>query len=395
MKPSDIILPVGIGIRVDDAGWLEGADQRLQNRPCRSALPRRHVPDDIRVLHEIGKGLGVKILCNLVLGDWDINNRLRGVPHVTWDEKGWDAASIVEKNRSYFEECFSILEGSEHLEYGLHGLQHAYFENGIFKTTKYLYPFKEIDEKGRTVCKPLPAEEFNLLLDLFFEIYHDWGFKKDIRVFEAGSGCFGTVDDEYNRTFARLLREHGVGIWEWGGWPMEATVRDGTIFINSVGDANFVLWNAYSVDPSILHDCFTQNGVTRFRPNIVGHVANFVQAQPEKNFEYVPAWIDYFRRVTSPFGAMLARDNEASASQSVYASHATIDSVDGGYRIDLAPVEAVRTPLIENEFFVSLREKALPRAVTGGKISVHECRPDHVIYKIDRDPNTTSVNILF
>ena len=175
MNQPDMILPISTAIRVDDVGWLEGADDRLKNRPARSGLARRHVPDDIRVLHEIGKGLGVKILCNIVLGDWDIKNRLRGVPHLTWDEEGWDAAAVVEKNRAYFEECFSILEGSEHLEYGLHGLQHAYYENNVYKSTKFLYPFTRTDEAGHTVFDPLPAEEFKLLLDLFFEIYHDWG----------------------------------------------------------------------------------------------------------------------------------------------------------------------------------------------------------------------------
>ncbi len=395
MKNIDMVLPVGVGIRVDDAGWLRGHDERVLNRPCRSALPRLHTPDDYRVLHEIGKGLGVKVLCNLVIGDWDIKNRLRGVPHVTWDEKGWDAASEIEKHRAYFDESFDVLEGSEHLEYGLHGLQHAYFENGVFKDTKYLYPFKLYDETGRPIRGPLPAKEYELLLDLFYEIYNDWGFKKDIHVFEAGSGCFGTPDDDYNREFARIQREHGIGIWEWGGWPLDTLVKDGTIFINSVGDEPFVMWNCYSVDPSILHDCFVQNGVTKIRPNICGHVANFVQVQPEKNFDYVPAWIDYFRRVTSHYGAVLSRDNEEAASQAVYASYSKLDSIDGGYRIDLSPVDAVRTPLIEDYFCISVREKALPRSVKGGKISVHAVRPDHVVYKIDRDANSKTVEILF
>lgn len=395
MLLNDMTIPVGVSIRVDDVGWLDGRDERAYNRACRSQICRYHVPDDFRVLHEIGKGLGTKVLCNLVLGDWDIKNRLRGVPHLTWDEKGWDAASVIAKNRAYFDECFSVLEGSDHLEYGLHGIQHAYFENGVFKDTKYLYPFKGMDPHGVPIRLPLPAEEFDLMLDLFYEIYHDWGFKKDIHVFEAGSGCFGTPDAEYNRTFARILREHGIEIWEWAGWYGKATVQDGTVFLQSVGDASFVLWNAVAVDPSILHDCFVQDGVLNVRPNICGHVANFIQSQPEKNFDYVPAWIDYFRRVTSHFGAVLARDNEASASQTIYSRYAVVDRIEGGYRIDLAPVDAVRIPLVEDEFFISIKEKRLPRSVLGGSILLHEVRPDHTVYKIVRHQGAERVEILF
>ena len=64
-------LPVGVAIRVDDVGWFEGADDRHIGRPSRSGLPRRHHPNDILVLNEIGKGLGTKVLCNLILGEWD------------------------------------------------------------------------------------------------------------------------------------------------------------------------------------------------------------------------------------------------------------------------------------------------------------------------------------
>ena len=96
---GDFTIPYAVSIRVDDVGWHNGADDRFVGRPSRSGIPRFHHPSDVQVINEIGKGLGTKILCALVLGDWDIKNRLRGVPHVTWDEAGWDAASNIAKNR--------------------------------------------------------------------------------------------------------------------------------------------------------------------------------------------------------------------------------------------------------------------------------------------------------
>ena len=376
-------LPIGVSIRVDDVGWFEGADDRWCGRPSRSGLPRRHDPRDILTLNEIGKGLGTKVLCNLVLGEWDFKNRLRGVPHVTWDEKNWDAAKVVNANRDFFEGAFSALEESEYLEYGIHGLMHGYYVDGKLLEEKYLYPFVRKDEKGSWVRDPLPPEEFDTLLTLFREIYNDWGFKKTIRVFEAGNGCYGKPQDDFNRTNAEVLKKHGIGVWEWGGWPQDVLSQDGMIFINSA--LGFVEWNAYDVDPSILHNVFESPKGHGVVPNICGHLTNFIRFQPEKNFENVGKWVDYFRRITSPFGAMIARDNEQSASQAVYSAYAATDKVDGGYRIDLAPVEAVRTPILEDDFFIAIKDKRLPKACEGGVLYVHEVRPDHVIYRVRRD----------
>ena len=380
---ENIKLPIGVSIRVDDVGWFEGRDDRHLGRPSRTGIPRRHVPGDILTLNEIGKGLGTKVLCNLVLGEWDFKNRLRGVPHETWDEAGWDAAKVVNENRDFFEGAFSALEDSEYLEYGLHGLMHGYYVDGKLHAEKYLYPFTVKNEKGEWVRKPRDFGEFDRMLSLFFEIYNDWGFKKEIRVWEAGNGCYGKPWDDYNREFARILRSHGIGIWEWGGWPEDVLSQDGMVFINSA--LGFLDWNAYGVDPSILHNVFESPRGHGFVPNICGHLPNFIRFQPEKNFEYVDKWVDYFRRITRPFGAMIARDNEESASQGVYATYAQVDKIDGGYRIDLAPVEAARTFILEEDFFVAIKDKRMPKNVTGGVFSVHEVRPDHVIYRVARN----------
>ena len=383
---ENIKLPIAVSIRVDDVGWFEGADDRHLGRPSRSGIPRRHDPRDILALNEIGRGLGTKVLCNLVLGEWDFKNRLRGVPHETWDEENWDAAKVVNANRDFFDGAFSALEDSENLEYGLHGLLHGYYVDGKLHDEKYLYPFTVKNEKGEWVRLPRDYGEFDRMLTLFQEIYNDWGFKKKIRVWEAGNGCFGKPWDDCNREFARILLSHGIGIWEWGGWPSDVLSQDGMVFINSA--LGFLTWDAYGVDPSILHNVFESPRGHGFVPNICGHLTNFIRFQPEKNFEYVDKWVDYFRRITRPFGALIARDNEQAASQGVYAAYAKIDKIDGGYRIDLAPVEEARTFILEEEFFVAIKDKRMPVSVTGGELYVHEIRDDHVIYRVKRDGAT-------
>ena len=93
---EQIRIPVALQLVVDDVGWHNGADERHLGRPSRSGLPRMHDPLDYEALNEIGRGLNMKILCSLVLGEWDKDNLLRGVPHVTYNEAGWDRASEID-----------------------------------------------------------------------------------------------------------------------------------------------------------------------------------------------------------------------------------------------------------------------------------------------------------
>jgi hypothetical protein len=331
----------------------------------------------------VAKRLGSRIVCDLVLGEWDYKNRLRGVPHMTWDEAGWDAAAVVEANRPFFEQTFDVLEGSEFLEYAPHGLLHGYYENGQLVHERFLYPFLGKDEHGRTVPLPVPTEELDRMLELYFEIYRDWGFKKPLRLFTPGNGAAGIPSDENNCAFARILKKHGIGIFQWGGWKNPIEVHEGVLFPASVHFSK--IWNGYDMDADYLPDCFeTKNGY-RPVPNPSGHLTNFIRFHHQKNFEYVDKWVNYFRRLTAPFGVMLSAGNPEAASQTLYAEYASLDRVEGGYRIDLAPVDAIRTDMVGDELFVSIRGNALPRACTGGEIFVHEHKKDHTIYKIVRD----------
>ena len=389
---ENIKIPVGVAIRVDDVGWFEGADDRWKGLPSRSGLPRRHDPRDVLALGEVAKRLGSKIVCDIVLGEWDFNNRLRGEPHVTWDEAGWDAAKVVRQNREFFEKTFEALEENEFLEYGVHGLQHGYYENGKQINERFLYPFQRQDENGKWIVEPLPLDEFDRLLELYFAIYNDWGFKKPVPFFTAGNGAYGVPSDENNRAFARILKKYGVKVFQWGGWPNRVEVQEGVIFTGSV---HFIkTWNGFDLDPDLLPDCFATKDGYRPRPNPSGHLTNFVQFQPEKNFETVDKWVNYFRRLTAPFGVMLSAGNLEAASQTVYSDFAKVEKIDGGYRIDLSEVDSQDTEAIAKEFFVSLKGREMPVSCIGGSIFVHECKQDHTIYRIVRDGSSAMTLVM-
>ena len=119
-----IVLPVALQIVTDDIGWFNGRDIRCSDGPSRTGMPRKHVAEDYAMLNAIGKSIGQKINAPLVIGEWDKKNRLRGMPHATNDEKGWDMASQI--NYAEAERCFDTMERAEYLEYAFHGLIHSY-----------------------------------------------------------------------------------------------------------------------------------------------------------------------------------------------------------------------------------------------------------------------------
>ena len=377
---NNIKLPVAIELIVDDVGWHNGADQRNINLPARSGLPRFHHTDDIKALNAIGKGLDMKITCSLVLGDWDKKNRLRGVPHITHDVEGWDAAAAIDPD--YTKAYFNALEESEYLDYCLHGLMHSYYSNGKLVTARQYYP-DNVDEHGNKTggFSWLPAEEFENMVKLFFDIFNDWGFKKDVLTFASPSGCFGTPTDKGNIEYARVLRKYGLLYWG-NGWVNHDKYVD-TIegMIISKG-ACIVPWNAYDVDPSYLE---ITTDPEKIGTHIGAHLANFIRYNHEKNFEYVDAWIDYFKRQAEVFGTMLARDTAFSCSQTLYSRFAKTEKTDGRYIIDLSDVDRQYAIGKKNEFYVSLKNGTEPSSCEGGRISLYETKASFKTYKIERD----------
>lgn len=375
---KNAILPSTAVIVVDDVGWHNGADMRHANQPARSGLPRFHHPDDVRALGEIGRGLNMHIICSLVLGEWDRKNILRGVPHVTGDEQGWDAAAKLdpEYGRAYFE----ALEECEYLDYAVHGLCHAYYENGHLVTARQYYPDVRDENGNRTGFKWLPEEEFARMIDLFLEIYNDWGFKKEIKTFVSPCGCLGKPTDEGNLAYARVLRDRGIDYW-CNGWAHHPTLSDTVGGLMTTRSYSVVPWNAYDVDPTYLR-VFGEDEIGG--ANVCFHLTNFIRYNHEKNFEYVPAWIDYFKRQSEVFGFMLARNIGECSTQAIYKNYATLTETDTGLTLDLTAADDRGANALGDELYLSLRRGTEPATCLGGEISLYEEKQGFNTYKIKR-----------
>ena len=371
-----IVLPIAIGIIVDDVGWHDGRDLRYMNGSARSGLPRFHHPDDVRALNAIGKALNTKIICSLVLGEWDKDNVLRGVPAVTPDPENWDAAAVMDME--YTKEYFKALEESEFLDYSLHGLLHAYYDGAKLNTARQYYPNTYAEDGKINGYRWLPAEEFGKMIDLFYEIYGSWGFKKKITTFVSPCGCWGVPEDEGNIGYAKMLLKHGIKYW-CNSWAEFKKPIGNALGIMAVRGDNIAPWNAYDIDPDYLEP------LEELGPYYCGHLTNFIRYNYQKNFEYVEKWAKYFRKYSDRFGAMMARNIDESCSQMLYVKNAKLTECDGVVTVDLAEVDSFGANGLFDEFFISIEGDHSPKILTeGASIDYYECGDGYKTYKIKR-----------
>ena len=380
----NVILPVAIELVVDDVGWHNGADERYLNLPARSGLPRYHHPNDVKALNAIGEGLNMKIICSLVLGEWDRKNTLRGIPHLSPDEQTWDAAG--EMDPEYTQAYFDALEESKFLDYSLHGLNHGYYEGGKLNTARQYYPDIKNEQGERVGFRWLPEEEFDRMVDLFYGIYNEWDFKKDIVTFVSPCGCMGTPTDEGNLNYAKALLRRGILYW-CNSWHDHEDICDTIEGLITTKGYDIITWNAYDVDPDYLEPL--REG-ERVGAACGMHLTNFIRFNPEKNFEYVPKWVNYFKRQAEVFGFMLARDMADSSSQAMYARFASLKETEDGFTVDLTNVDKQGALALRDEFYVSIRNTKASSAptVTGGEITLYETKGEFKTYKIRRHCNS-------
>ena len=387
---NNIKIPVALQMVIDDVGWHKGHDQRYKSWPSRSGLPRMHQPIDYVALNAVGKGLDMKVTCPFVIGEWDKDNVLRGVPHLTYNEQGWDRASEIDM--AYAERCFEAAEGSEYLEYALHGILHGYYVDGKCLTEAEFYPHKYDAEKGCYTKEQtwLSREEFEQHIEMFYKIYDSWGFKKKIQTFVSPCGSVGTPQD--NTHYAEWFKEHGMIYWAntWRDFPEGIDVAGGVICTNKIPG---LPWEAYDIDPTLL-ELKVKEDVEHPRTIWGGHWTNFLRYHPENNMERVPAWIDYFKKHAEVFGCMLSKDIGFSSSQAVYNRFASIEVLEHGYRIDLNEVDNKGAVGLRNEFYISLKNGTVPKACSGGTISEYETHDNFKTYKIVRDGKKTVEIIL-
>ncbi len=383
MRKNDITIPKPMQLVLDDIGWLYGRDQRESGLPSRTGIPRKHVMEDYQIIEEVGKGLNQKINCMMVVGEWDREKLLATVPNSSKWGKNWEGSEYWDEA-----ECARIIEylqGTDYIEFGLHGLLHAMWaDDGTFVGEGEAF-FPE----GMVRGKPKQLAPDHILrhhFDAFFEIFHKAGFKGPIRSY--ASPC-GARDAFPTGRLTAILKDYGIQFWHNGSGPAQFRpfwtdlLRNDTLVQNGVicntKDKSMGPWEVYDMDPETIPVLdFEQIGLNG------GHWVNFLRWNPKRNLENLEGWIRYWNAYGDLFGVIISRDVAFAHYQKLYRHKAVIEEREGGVVIDLTRADEILPNCIKPDLYISVKKGTAPFTCEGGTITEYETRGEFINYQIKR-----------
>ena len=372
-------IPLAVQIVMDDFGWFYGKNELAEGGPARTSICRDHTEEDYRVINELGRRLGMKIVCGFTLGEWDKDNRLRGMKHATPDEKGWDRKATVDMEAA--RRFFSLIEQSDYIDIAFHGLMHSFWvdgENHGNPREFYYYDLPEGAAERRLdyPCVPVSADYVDSHLKAWFDIYNGWGFSKPVKTFISPAGLHR--DRQKVLDYAEKIKKYGILYWKngWDGFTGFTEVFDGIIFLECGDD--FLDFDAIDVDPDTLPPFHGRTAV------FGTHWPNFLRSEPSENFRFLDRWESFFARIADTYGLMLSKDIAFAATQAQFRRHVKTRFADGVLTLDVSAVYGTGAAGLLDSFYLSFPREHTPLSCDGGTLGLYESHGDFNTYKITK-----------
>lgn len=367
-----LTIPHCLQITMDDLGWFNGTDDREQGGPSRTGIPRRHCYKDYEAVNKLGELLDMKINCAFVLGEWDPDNRLLDVPHLSKFGKNWNNAAYFNKEEAA--RCVEAINNAPYIDIAVHGLLHGYYMAGTdnYDASDYYY---EIGGKLHLVDET----EIRRRLDHFFRLLKDHGIQKKINSFIPPNFTYRWND------LARILKDYGI---QYVSTIFETMVYDGEKpTIADIEDCGMVTMDRYNnlIEWDVVDADMTQLPATQ---GIFGvHWPNFLHMDPDRNMETVERAAEYFKACSENFGTILSRDLAFCAAQSLYHRFGKVTHTDTEYVIDLSAIP--ENPAVEKKFYISTDTP--PVRWTGCILREFEVKKGFINYEVLPDGKTVTI----
>ena len=304
-----INVPKPMAIDIDDLGWKEGWDLHESGGPYRLGLPRGRMMtlEDYEVIVSIGKAAGVRIKCLFIMSEFDRSNICAQYPTTNEHGSDWDNSALV--NDSDFTIMDYVKENAAHIEFGLHGVRHEFWDAETRKPSRAEWADSQ---------KKRPYDVLWGHMECFKKLIDQYGidFPKSVRT-AAANYYYNPSDPEDS---GALMHAWGV---KYACLPpnREYVTDHGLMVLMRTGG---VAWDA----PNSAPDHYPE---TEF---MTSHWTNFVALNPANNHQAGEKWIRWFNKVKDDPERYTAKNTAQLHSQFLYRKFSEISVTGNTVRID-------------------------------------------------------------
>lgn len=324
---QQIIFPKAFGIAIDDLGWNQGSSLGEEGGPWRAGVKREMGVKEYAPIVEIGKALGIRFQGLFILSEMDRENICAKYPTATKQGAAFDNSANIEQEQ--IDVMNFVVENAAHLEFGLHGVGHEHFENGL-RTRAEWYDLEN--------DKPWPGHDTRDHLKAFMEIMAQYGLTDENgqsfpeSFVPCAYGYYWNPEGELST--GKLMNEAGVKYanTDFKYIPESAPPVDfgggfdhGLLVINRYNYGNE--WFELASLPKRPYQEYETDIIETHWPNWLAQ-DYFLQDELNKK------WIEYFSDIQKSEIYYLAKNTEQLYSQWLYKKYAKVKEESGKVLID-------------------------------------------------------------
>lgn len=167
----DLFIPRPFAIAIDDLGWMDGTNEGEDGNqgPYRLGIKRKMTLNDYKTVVNLAKKAGVRLQGLFILSEMDRENVCAKYPTTTYKREHWDNKNNVSDLE--FEMIDYVVKESAHLEFGLHGVGHEFWDIGQTRRRAEWYnkedkkPWAESEIINHVECFKLIMAQYGLTLE--------------------------------------------------------------------------------------------------------------------------------------------------------------------------------------------------------------------------------------
>ncbi len=322
MYSQSVIFPKAFGVAIDDLGWMKGSSLRDVGGPSRAGIEREMGIKDYKPIVEMGKVLSVRFQGLFVLSEMDRLNICARYPTITKYGSNFNNSDNIKQEQ--LDVMKYVIENAANLEFGLHGVGHEFFTNGI-RTRAEWY---DLENK-----KPWPEQDTREHLKAFKEIMAQYGLTKENghsfpeSFVPCAYGYYWNPESELST--GKLMNETGVkyaNTWFEQIPECNPPIESGGGFDHGVLVINRHIYGNQWFDLASL----PQASFEEYETNIIEtHWPNWLAKDDFLQRDLNKQWIEFFKDIQKSSSHYLAKNTEQLYSQWLYKKFAKVE-IDKG-----------------------------------------------------------------